>query len=91
MTSDLKQLLATDTHTLRTLQYNKLREFVVQRLHLLAARVEDKEYNLALSMLAFSPAGDGMGSDNHYLDFSDVLGDWADLHTAITKLKVLSS
>ena len=48
----------------------KLKIEVVKRLKEVTSLIEKEEYDKVKECLAFSPAGDGYGCNNNYIDFS---------------------
>ena len=64
-------LLETDVDSLRRKQYEAYKEYVLSVLNLFVERIS-KDGNLAALVEDFtelSPAGDGQGEDNRYIDF----------------------
>lgn len=49
-----------------------LREVVVQHLIDIANTISTKQYDVVKEFISFSPAGDGYGCDNYFIDFSKV-------------------
>lgn len=85
---DLQRLLQINPNELAIEQHNALNIFVVNRLRKVADLVEKGKYNDVLNMLEYSSAGDGYGSENHYIDFSDS-GAGDDLEQMIANLQRL--
>ena len=49
-----------------------LREVVAQHLIDIANTISTKQYDVVKEFISFSPAGDGYGCDNYFIDFSKV-------------------
>lgn len=49
-----------------------LRKAVVNRLKYIATLIEEDKCEEVLRFISYSPSGDCMGCDNHYLNFSDI-------------------
>lgn len=90
-TENLRKFLQTKPENLAEQQHIMLKEFVVERLQKIIDLIDKEEYVDVLKMTAFSPAGDGYGQDNSYIDFSDVFGVEADIEVVIEKLQQLKS
>lgn len=56
------------------IKFTKLKEFAVKRLQNIANLIENDKFEEIPKFTAFSPAGDGMGCDNNYIDFSEIAG-----------------
>lgn len=68
---DLPQLLQTTPETLAAQQYRALKDHVINKLRTVINHIEKKEYSQIEKLLGESPAGDGHGCNNSYIDFSD--------------------
>ncbi len=90
-TENLRKFLETRPENLATQQHDQLKEYVIARLKQVITLIEVEDYASVINLTNYSPSGDGMGSENDYLDFSDVLGEGADIVTVMTKLKQLQS
>lgn len=90
---DLKKLLKITPETLAKEQHDALRDACIDRLESIIKLLRSGEYDKVNGMLGFSPAGDGHGTDNHYIDFEDLLPDadqnGVDISTVLSKLKRL--
>ena len=68
--SDIKKLMSLTPESLAEEQHVTLRDAVVKYIQEFANDIKREHYSKALSKLAFSPAGDCLGCENEYLDFS---------------------
>lgn len=78
-------------------QYKKaIKKETIQHLKDIIKLIENDKYDSVFNLLAFSPAGDGFGLDNYYIDFAfldpdsgkEYLGPIQDLNDVIKILKV---
>lgn len=69
---DIAELLATSPGDLARKQEIALSEFIQARLDKISHHLKNREYERVLDMLSSSPAGDDMGCDNRFIDFSDL-------------------
>jgi hypothetical protein len=66
----LEQLLKTTPETLAMEQYAALKEHTIKTLNTVIKAIEnDADYPVIQEMTAYSPAGDGMGCDNSFINF----------------------
>lgn len=82
---------------------NKYKETIktetIKHLKHIIKLIENNEYDEVMNLLSHSPAGDGYGSDNYYIDFSfldpdtekNYLSDIQDLNDVINILKINKS
>jgi len=90
----LDQLLATSPQNLAFVQFTALKVHAIQRFKLINELLAKDDFAALEQMLAHSPAGDGHGSDNQVIDFSDTglgdhLGGPTDFGNVVAKLKDL--
>ena len=71
----LTELLETSPESLAKTQEKALAEYLRSRLLFIAELVGNGNYTAVKGELAFSPAGDGMGCENQYIAFPDVVID----------------
>lgn len=90
MSINLETIMQTTPEDLAELQEEQLRDAVCERLKHIFNSIRNKEYQNVLTYLESSPAGDGYGLDNKYIDFSYLLGDDADISDVITRLITLN-
>lgn len=67
---NLSELMKTKPENLAELQHKQLKEHVLSVLSNIQKLVEEEQYDSIEDCCGFSGAGDGYGSDNHYIDFS---------------------
>jgi hypothetical protein len=65
----LEQLLKTTPETLAVEQHDALKAHVINVLELTLKAVKDEYYTAVNNFAQFSPAGDGMGCDNYFINF----------------------
>ena len=65
----LEQLLKTTPETLAVEQHAALKEHVIKVLETTLQAVKDEYYTAVNNFDQFSPAGDCMGCDNHFINF----------------------
>lgn len=66
---NLKELLSTDASNLAKKQEKALNDFVVNRLQEIAHIIKSGDYQNVEKFTSFSPAGDGNGCDNNFINF----------------------
>lgn len=89
MTMTIKELLITKPHDLARKQHDALKEHTIAKIKGFLQMIQNEQYETAESELAHSPAGDGYGSDNDYLDFSETGMD--DIGEVLATLKALKT
>lgn len=87
---DLRTLMALSPEDLAAQQHVELKAFVLSRLQSVLDLVKNEQYATVHNKLENSPAGDGYGDDNRYIDFSDS-GVGEDIGDMIDKLSALKS
>lgn len=83
----IKELLETNPNDLAEKQETALREYAIEKLKKIADLLKWRKYDEVAEMLEVSPAGDGMGYENSYIDFSETGLD--DIGQVVEKLKEL--
>lgn len=66
---DIKEIMSIDVSNLKKKQKKVLEEHVCKVLMDTMALIKKGDYDKVRECLAFSPSGDGYGSDNYYIDF----------------------
>lgn len=84
---DIKEMLSLKPENLAAQQHEALKQYVVQKIKDFNQLINSEKYEEALNLLANSPAGDGYGCDNEYLDFSETGSE--DIGCILRKLKSL--
>jgi hypothetical protein len=72
-----------------TLQHKKLKDYAVSKLRQVADLLEAEMFDDIRGYLANSPAGDGYGSDNEYINFGGLHDTDMDIGELMTTLKML--
>lgn len=65
----IEELLSLDIDNLAERQYEALKEDTCEKLNRIIKLIKNDEIEEITNLIAFSPAGDGWGSDNHYIEF----------------------
>lgn len=66
----LSEIMSINVDNLREKQYQALKKHVVEVLKKITDIIQnDGDLNKVVEMLAYSPAGDGYGCDNDYINF----------------------
>ncbi len=68
---DIKEIMETTPEDLAILQFNTLEKAALDILQRMSIAIQNRDYIAARSMVDESPAGDGYGCDNSYIDFSE--------------------
>lgn len=63
-------ILDVDIYNLQEEQLKELKRHTVEVLHKIAVAVEKEDFKAIKDNMQFSPAGDGYGDENHFIDFS---------------------
>lgn len=86
----LEQLLKTTPETLATEQYAALKEHVIKTLNTVLKAIDnDVGYSVIVKMTSDSPAGDGMGCDNSFINFGFSEGEPLDIMDVVSRLEKL--
>lgn len=86
---NVKEFLKVDADTLKKQQFEVLKQAVVEHIERVRNLVQQEEWESIEGLLSFSPSGDCMGCDNHYISFDHLVGRDADISEVIEKLKRL--
>ena len=66
----LAQIMAMDINNLKQKQYLAFKEHVLKILEMFHDVIkEEQDLDILSPLVNYSPAGDGMGCDNYYIDF----------------------
>ena len=86
-----KELLETTPEDLASRQYDAVKTDAIAILRAMATHLQKDELEKADEMTQFSPSGDGYGSENSYISFSEIMDchDGADIGDIISKMKSL--
>jgi hypothetical protein len=70
MKVDLKTLMQTSPEDLAATQHEALKKHVLTILGVIQTHIENEDYDkIKEHHLIYSPAGDGYGMDNHFINF----------------------
>lgn len=86
-----QDVMAMTPETLAIEQKKLLKLTSIRILKQMQDYLKKEDWESAENMLGFSPAGDGMGDENHFIDFADALFDGADIGNVIERLKDLDT
>lgn len=83
-----KELLETTPEDLASRQYDAVKTDAISILRAMAAHLQKDDLQKAKEMIEFSPSGDGYGSDNSFISFSEIMDcfDGADIGDIISKM-----
>lgn len=65
--------MGIEEQSIKKTQHKDLKKAVLKRLKDIVEDIEKGRYKKAEKYLTFSPAGDGMGSDNQFIGFDDII------------------
>lgn len=90
MALTLAELLAIDTTTLRQCQADALKRHIIEKLEKIIRLVKFNRFDELKEVTRFSPAGDGWGCDNNYINFGipELGEEWENLDIAEVCLKL---
>lgn len=90
--TDIKKIMELSVNNLAEEQHFALKNHVVLILKNVLNLIEKDQYDIVLNYLSFSPSGDCMGCDNHYIDFSwnNTPMDIAEVCEVLSSLKLAS-
>lgn len=88
---DLNDLLNIDIKNLADKKYEVLKEHAINKLKEIIIFLENDELQYVANLLSFSPAGDDMGCDNYFIDFSYNTTEMMDLADILYKLAELKN
>jgi hypothetical protein len=66
---NLKELMKVDVENLRLKQNEAIKEHIISTLHQVITLVSKDKFKEVEQLLEHSPAGDGMGSENNFINF----------------------
>ncbi|WP_071146125.1 hypothetical protein [Bacteroides ihuae] len=73
--SNISDIMSVNVNNLRERQYSALKSHVLEKLNRVSKAIEEDRLSDIESELSFSPAGDGYGCNNHFIDFNWEKGD----------------
>jgi len=74
------------------IKFTKVKEFAINRLKTIVNLLENDKFDEISQYTTYSPAGDYMGCDNNYIDFSEIGGyESLDINQLSDELKNLKS
>ena len=87
----MTHILDTDINKLREDQYKALKEHIISVLDDIRNKVLHNDFQgIYNNFIEYSPSGDDMGLDNHFINFSWNDTDVLDIDDVLCKLKDLS-
>lgn len=93
MSIELSDLMKTTPKQLASLQHDALKKHVLGVLNLITNIIRNEQYDSLMKdddgLLEFSPAGDGYGNDNHYINFSYMKDEPMDIKEIVEELRNL--
>ena len=57
------------------IKYNKLKEKSIELLEYITDLIKNDSFTKISEYVAYSPAGDGYGCENNYINFGNIIGD----------------
>lgn len=84
-----KEFLKLSPEELAKKQFEVLKKEVVKRLDEISNYIEQNNFDKVSERLAYSPAGDGYGGDNHFICFNDIDESCEDIRDILQKLERL--
>jgi len=69
MNVQLATLMHTTPSELANTQHDALKDYVLDIIEKVQTLIVEEKYDKVKELLVYSPAGDGYGSDNHFLNF----------------------
>ena len=87
----IREILKVTPESLAETQHKQLKEYIINVLTTVLKLIENEDYDTVSKYTNSSPAGDGYGLDNDFIDFK--LGDQygTDILSAVSKLKSLKT
>lgn len=67
--NNIQEILSIDVDNLKDKQYKALKNHVTDVLNKFLHNLENDDLKACFDMLDYSPAGDGYGCDNNFIDF----------------------
>jgi hypothetical protein len=86
---ELGTLMSTKPEDLAELQYQQLNKHIIRILEQVTNYVRNESYDEIKKMLSHSPAGDGYGLDNDFINFTYLDTESMDILEVIEKLERL--
>jgi len=68
--SELSKIMSTDVERLYMDQHDALQDHVIDTLRGIIDDITERDYQSVYRKLAYSAAGDGYGSENHFINFN---------------------
>ena len=86
---NIKQIMKIDVNNLAETQFNSLKKYTIEVLTEIIKAIKNDDFTTVRKHLGYSPAGDGYGCDNSFIEF-DIEDDkeW-DIGDVIDKLEQL--
>jgi len=88
---DIQDIMELDVHNLAHRQYAALKNHATTLLGLVTKLIREDDYDTLLEYISFSPAGDDMGTEHHFIDFEINSKEETDIGDVIEKLKRLKT
>ena len=66
---DVKEILSINVENLAKRQHEAVKNHALNILEIVSTLIKTEQYSKIHDLCQFSPAGDGMGDDNNYIDF----------------------
>jgi hypothetical protein len=85
---DIKDIMKLDINNLKKQKHEILTKHAIKILSDIIQHLKKGDYSKIEEMLAYSPAGDGMGCENHFIDFN-FRNTESDINDLIVELKFL--
>lgn len=85
---DIREIMEIDIDNLVRKQHEAVKNHVIGILQEIINLVKEEKYEEIQDKLIYSPAGDGYGEDNHYINFSYRNGE-KDIKEILEELKKL--
>lgn len=85
----IEKIMSINVNTLSEMQFRELKQFTTDRLNKITRLIAQEQFDEVYEFLAGSPAGDGYGAENTYIDFGIPKTNMEDIGDVIDKLKEL--
>lgn len=85
----IKELMEIDVDNVIKKQHETLKNHVIGVLEDIIKLVKEEEYDKIINKIVYSPAGDGYGTNNFYINFSYYEDGEEDIDEIIDRLKKL--
>jgi hypothetical protein len=90
---DIKRFLETKPEGLADEQFKMLHKEAINHLKHVESLLEKKDWEEIENLMGFSPSGDEMGTDKHFIEFDHLIEDrdgfGVDLNDVVERLKKL--